>query len=132
MIVCDFDGTPIAKAPCKVEVDGVTTELTSDDKGLVECPVPPTAKKGTLTLTDPGTGLDIVMNLVIGGLDPVETLSGQAARLNNLGYAAGAPGDAKDAAFVRAVRSFQGDNDLDVDGDCGPKTQARLTEVHGS
>ena len=79
-----------------------------------------------MTLTDPGTGLDIVMKLQIGGLDPVETLSGQESRLNNLGYAAGTAGDAKDAVFLRAVRAFQTDNKLDVDGDCGPKTQAKL------
>jgi putative peptidoglycan binding protein len=132
VVVRDFDGSPIAKAACKLVVDDVSKELTTDDKGLIECPVSEKAKTATLTLTEPGTGLDIVLNLQIGGLDPVETLSGQEARLNNLGYAAGTAGDAKDAAFVRAVRAFQTDNKLDVDGDCGPKTQAKLTEVHGS
>jgi len=35
-------------------------------------------------------------------------------------------------AFLSAVEEFQCDNGLTVDGDCGPNTQAKLKEVHGS
>ena len=68
----------------------------------------------------------------IGHLDPVDTPSGQTARLNNLGYNAGSGGEAGRVQFEMAVQEFQVDNGLPVDGVCGPQTQAKLQETHGS
>jgi peptidoglycan hydrolase-like protein with peptidoglycan-binding domain len=64
----------------------------------------------------------------------VEELSGQLWRLNNLGYRAGggeAPA-ANDPDFLSAVEEFQCDYALTVDGVCGPATQAKLKDIHGS
>ena len=78
--------------------------------------------------------------LKIGHLDPVDEISGQMARLNNLGYNAGDP-DAppgksdedkeRSTQLQSAIEEFQCDHDLKVDGACGKKTQEKLLDVHG-
>ena len=40
VIIRDFDGSPIAKAACKLAVDDVTKELTTDDKACSSVPSP--------------------------------------------------------------------------------------------
>jgi hypothetical protein len=72
------------------------------------------------------------LGLKLGHLDPVEEISGQVWRLNNLGYRAGDTTDANDSAFKSAVEEFQCDYALAVDGICGPNTQGKLKDVHGS
>jgi peptidoglycan hydrolase-like protein with peptidoglycan-binding domain len=69
--------------------------------------------------------------LLVGDLDPVEEVSGQLARLQNLGYYAGKIGGGDAMAVRSAIEEFQCDNKLTVDGICGPETQARLIAVHG-
>ena len=70
-----------------------------------------------------------MLPIKIGYLDPVEEVSGQIGRLDNLGYF---PGDGTDEdQFKSAIEEFQCDNGLTVDGDCGPGTQAKLKEIHG-
>jgi peptidoglycan hydrolase-like protein with peptidoglycan-binding domain len=70
-------------------------------------------------------------------LDPLETLSGQQQRLNNLGYFAGfvEPEDPKspNSQFRWAVEEFQCDHmgPSKVDGVLGPQTLAKLKEVYG-
>lgn len=74
-----------------------------------------------------------------GRLDPIETLSGQQQRLNNLGYFAGfadTPAtDPKkvDAQFRWAVEEFQRDHmgETQVDGVLGPLTRDKLKQVYG-
>lgn len=74
-----------------------------------------------------------------GRLDPIETMSGQQQRLNNLGYFAGfVKTQAVDAKHVEpqlrwAVEEFQCDHmgSAEADGVLGPKTLAKLKEVYG-
>lgn len=75
-----------------------------------------------------------------GRLDPIETLSGQQQRLNNLGYFAGfvktTATDPKkvDLQLQWAVEEFQCEHMKreDVDGVLGKKTLAKLEEVYGT
>jgi peptidoglycan hydrolase-like protein with peptidoglycan-binding domain len=69
--------------------------------------------------------------LKVGDLDPVVEVPGQIERLNNLGYFAGVVGKNDDTAFHSAVEEFQCDFGLKVDAICGPKTRAKLQEIHG-
>ena len=86
--------------------------------------------------------LPLEIPLKIGRLDPADEVTGQMARLNNLGYNAGEvpdhkPGDAeaeklrKSPQFLSAVEEFQCDHQLKVDGKCGQHTQDKLVKVHG-
>lgn len=125
LLLEDVNGNPRANEECKLDIGGtVTTEKTGAD-GTLTKKIPRTAKVGKLTLS----GLEIP--LLIGHLDPVEERSGQIARLANLGYEPGDV-DAPDEERVRsAIEEFQCDEDLPVNGVCGPETQAKLKAVHG-
>jgi peptidoglycan hydrolase-like protein with peptidoglycan-binding domain len=110
--------------------------LTMDGQGRLEQTVLVPAEHASLVIKDPQTPLhDVVIPIKIGHLDPVEEVSGQKARLNNLGYFAG-PLEGKseeenNVMFLSAVEEFQCDHGLVVDGKCGPNTQAKLKQVHG-
>jgi hypothetical protein len=77
----------------------------------------------------------------IGYLDPVEEVSGQVARLANLGYYVGALDQPEPDQLRSAIEEFQCDHfpeprrsdgvPVAVNGICDPKTQAKLQEVHG-
>ena len=122
----------IAGAQCALLVDGQIYQLTTDGDGKLEQEIPLDAKEGTLTIRGNQTPFtDDIIPIKIGHLDPIDELSGQIARLNNLGYFPGPIDGSDQPAFESAVEEFQCDHGLTVDGDCGPKTQAKLKEVHG-
>jgi LysM repeat protein len=134
LILEDAYSKPIANAKCELTVDGDAFKLVSDGKGKIEKEIPAKAEKATLTIKDSVSPInDQVIPIQIGHLDPVNEISGQKARLNNLGYFAG-PLDEEDKELFRsAVEEFQCEHmgKPAVDGKCGPKTQEKLLAVHG-
>jgi len=124
----DFDNEPIPDTKCELVVDGVLHRLTSDGKGLIETPIPRSAKEGVLTVPD----LGIEHALKIGHLDPVTEDSGWQGRLVNLGYYAGAVGDDDAVQLRHAIEEFQCDHKLPVTGELDGATQAKLLEQHGA
>lgn len=128
-----------------VETD--SKDLTTQADGIVEREIAPDADNGRLIDHGPPpqpnqVRIDREIPFRIGRLDPVKEVSGQIARLNNLGYNAGdipdRPFTDKEADDIRAstrfksaVEEFQCDFKVQVDGKCGPNTQAKLKEVHG-
>ncbi|MEW5979678.1 MAG: peptidoglycan-binding protein [Acidobacteriota bacterium] len=134
LVLEDAYNRPIADAPCELTVDGATFKLLSDGKGKIEQEIPATAQSATLIIKDAVTPVqDQVIPIDIGSLDPVEEVSGQKARLANLGYFMGSPDEDNEELFRSAVEEFQCEHmgAAAVDGKCGPKTQAKLKEVHG-
>jgi peptidoglycan hydrolase-like protein with peptidoglycan-binding domain len=69
--------------------------------------------------------------LVLGGLDPLHTVTGIQARLNNLGFHTGAVDGVIGPITRRAIRKFQASRSLIVDGIVGPKTREALARAHG-
>ena len=125
---------PIADAKCELTVEGQLFKLVTDGEGKLEREIPATAQKATIVVKDPVTPIDDhVIPIKIGELDPVDEVSGQQARLNNLGYFAGPVDKHDEALFHSAVEEFQCEHmgPSAVDGKCGPKTQAKLKEIHG-
>lgn len=124
---------PIASAACLLVIETESHHLTTDGAGKIELEIPPSAHNATLVIQDaqqtPYAGLTIPIK--IGDLDPLEEVSGQRARLNNLGYVCAETGSADSAEFRSAVEEFQCEQELQVDGICGTNTQARLKQVHG-
>lgn len=128
----DIYWKPIANAKCELRVDGELFQVVSGADGKIEQEIPVTAQKGELVVKDGDTPLkNVKLEIQIGHLDPVEEVSGQKARLSNLGYYLGSPDNDDASRFQSAVEEFQCDNGLSVDGDCGPNTQAKLKQVHG-
>jgi putative peptidoglycan binding protein len=132
LVLEDIYEKPIAGAQCALLVDGQVYQLTTDSHGKLEQEIPLDAKEGVLVIRGDQTPFqNEVIPIKIGHLDPLEEISGQVARLNNLGYFAGETDGSDTEAFESAVEEFQCDHGLKVDGICGPKTQAKLKEVHG-
>lgn len=132
LVLEDLYEKPIAGASCDLIVDGDLHKLTSNARGLIELPIRPDAKNAALIVNSDQTPFqDVEIPVKIGHLDPVDALSGQKARLNNLGYFAGDVTGPADDDFESAVEEFQCDQKLTVDGKCGSITQAKLKQVHG-
>lgn len=126
---------PIKDVKCRLQVERLAKELSTDGSGNVEIAIPRVARQGRILIDAPDIPLELDAGIGIGELDPLDEISGQAGRLNNLGYNAGAlntkPTDEGYAQFVSALEEFQCDHGLQVDGLCGPKTQSKLKEIHG-
>jgi len=123
---------PVASARCKLFVGDKAFTLTTDATGKLEQEIPLDAEAATLQIDSDDTPFDgEFFQIKIGHLDPVDTVSGQRARLNNLGYFAGSSADPRDPAFRSAAEEFQCEHGLAVDGVVGPRTQAKLKEAHG-
>ncbi|MEM7199354.1 MAG: peptidoglycan-binding domain-containing protein [Planctomycetota bacterium] len=112
---------------CTLHVGAREYTLVADDNGVIEQRVP-IDEKDALLMID---GVDYPLR--IGHLDTIETESGQRQRLANLGYLDDKAAEVGEAdAFCAAVEEFQEEAGLTVDGICGPQTQGRLLEEHGS
>ena len=131
LVLKDLNFKPLANKKCVLHVDGQQFEITSKANGLVEHEISPTAEQARLSVEDDKAPISLEVPIQIGHLDPIDTLTGQKARLNNLGYFAGPLDEEDEALFKSAVEEFQCDHKLTVDGKCGSKTQAKLKEVHG-
>ena len=118
LVLEDLYEEPIANASCLLILGGDTIHLTTDGNGKIEHVIQPDTQDATLVIQDvaqtPVNNTPIVIN--IGHLDPVDEISGQIARLNNLGYFAGDPNRPDQAmVFKSAVEEFQCDASLTVD-----------------
>jgi hypothetical protein len=124
--VKDESDQPVADAPCRLNVQGRIEDKTTDGDGRIEQPIEPPDEDAMLDISG------VQVPIKIGHLDPVEELSGQQARLNNLGYDAGPAGTKDDERFRSAVEEFQCDQNVKpITGICDSATQAKLKEVHG-
>jgi hypothetical protein len=129
---------PIASNACPMRVDEEYYDTTAtDEHGLVAHKIKNTAAQASLAIRNFVQGIrgekpsDRLVKLKIGCLDPIDSISGQQARLINLGYYRGSLDGSDPDEMRSAVEEFQCDHGLTVDGDCGPKTQDRLKKVYG-
>src|SRR5208337_3857442 len=97
---------PIANASCTLSLGGTSSNVTTDGTGKLEQVIQPDTHDGSITIQDPQTPFQgTTIPIKIGNLDPVDQVSGQVARLNNLGYL---PGDGTDStALESAIEEFQ-------------------------
>lgn len=136
----DIGNQPITNAECELRLSTGPVSLTTDSQGRIEQLICTEDEIATLAFRDREIPFPPEIPVMIGHLDPVDQVSGQIARLNNLGYVAGtlpiqtgSPEDerSKAAQLKSAIEEFQCDQKLQVDGLCGPATQKKLKEVHG-
>ena len=143
----DFKNKPAEGHVCTLTVEGNSQEIKTKSDGMLEEEI--AADHGAGKVLDRGRfdpkqpfQAPLEIPLKIGHLDPEDKISGQIARLNNMGYNAGELPDHSLTAdeekalrespqFISAVEEFQCDFGLKVDGTCGKNTQAKLMEVHG-
>jgi hypothetical protein len=122
-----LEGVPRVKVPFKLDVQGKVTEGETDEEGRVSIPIPPNARKGSITL---GKGIEArSYDLDLGGLDPVTEISGMQARLNNLGYWCDVSGNWDDESR-EAMTQFQTEMGLPATGEADADTLDRLDAMH--
>ena len=96
----NLDNQPVKNAPCELKVESEdAVDGKTDDKGFVQPDkeIEPDAREAALTVhienpaakSAPRPESPLNFDLKIGHLNPEKKLSGQQARLNNLGYFAG-------------------------------------------
>ena len=137
LVLDEMFKNPMAGAQYRLMIDGKVIAKAADGQGKLEVDILPGATDAQLIIKNPESPVnEIAIPIKIGHLDPVEERSGQAQRLNNLGYFPG-PDPVNDETeneriFLSAVQEFQCDNNLAVDGICGPQTQGKLVQIHGA
>jgi hypothetical protein len=132
LVLKDLYEKPIANASCILTLGSNSTTVTTDGDGKIEQVIKPDVHDAILVIQDEQTPLNNTQIAIkIGDLDPEDQVSGQVARLNNLGYAAADVKQPDPKTFESAVEEFQCDQGLTVDGICGPNTKASLKQVHG-
>jgi hypothetical protein len=112
---------------------GATFAETTGGDGVVSHWVDPLAGEATLTVWPAREGFPetIVWKIAVGHLDPVNTVSGMISRLNSLGYAVGAAGDALTDAARQALMAFQEKEKVEVTGAIDEATISAMRKKFG-
>jgi hypothetical protein len=128
----DEQGQPRANVKYDLDIDGDTSQGKTDAEGYIEISIPPNAQEGTITLhpddQDDQNDQDEIYTFFLGGMDPVSEKAGACKRLNNLGYQCDIDNTEQ---FVKALKEFQLNHDLEVTGELDEPTQKALLEEHG-
>jgi putative peptidoglycan binding protein len=107
----------------------VIAEGTTSADGEIETDIDPQLSKLTLRC-GPTEKLE-QYHLLVGSLNPLETVSGVQARLFNLGIDPGPVDDLFGPLTKSAVRVFQHEHDLDPNGRINNATRSALRDAHG-
>lgn len=99
---------------------------TTDGDGQLEHPIPGETKTATLMLK----GGKEIYSVAVGGLDPVDQVTGVQQRLRNLGFDTGGESGEVGDKTRAALSAFQKAHDLPVTGEVDAATRAKLNEVH--
>lgn len=116
----------------RVDIEGRTFSGKTDSEGKVRITIMPNDREGMLTI-EPGTQRERKMPLLLGGLDPIDSNTGVAQRLNNLGLGpvSTEPGVTPEE-MASAVSAFQDANGLSPSGRLDDTTRNKIKELHGS
>lgn len=122
----DDEGNPIAGIPFELQMTGhATASGKTKADGLIEIPIPAHVREGTLRF------LGEIFAVHFGMLDPVWRVKGIQARLNNLGFNAGAVDGIVGARTRKAIYAFQRAHaDLQATGEIDDATRRLLLEMH--
>jgi N-acetylmuramoyl-L-alanine amidase len=123
---------PFSNLRYLLRIDGGEFSGRTDASGLLEQAIPPDVTTGELTLFLNDTNDDgfLRWSLRVGNLDPVDTITGVQARLNNLGFFCGAEDGILGRRTLRAVENFQAQQNLTQTGQLDQATRAALQQGH--
>jgi N-acetylmuramoyl-L-alanine amidase len=117
---------PLASMPYTLTLDThLVRKGTTDGNGLLQEEIPVTAKEGVLEVH----GYRLPVH--ISHLDPIDETTGVQGRLHNLGYDAGPIDGSLSDQTMEALRAFQQDNGLTVNGQADGPTKSKLQEKYG-
>ncbi len=107
----------------------VIAEGTTSNNGEIETEIDPQFSRVTLRC-GPHEKIE-QYHLLVGSLNPIETVSGVQARLFNLGIDPGPVDDLIGPLTRGAVRVFQHEHDLTANGELNDATRDALRDAHG-
>jgi hypothetical protein len=117
-------GEPMANEPVVVKIDGVPNSFETDSLGRITIPIPPNARIATIFLPN----RKIERDVLVGHIDPADTVSGLQGRLSNLGYPCPLSGELDDETRD-ALKAFQMAYKLELTGSLDDATKAKIMEV---
>ena len=131
----DEAGKALANKKYRLTVGNTIVEEATDGSGKIDKDIPPEANFGTLTVwmdeNDPAAQI-FQFTVELGALEPESTVNGAQARLQNLGYDCGGITGALDPKTRDAIRGFQKDNGITVNGNLDDATKNKLKSVYKS
>lgn len=130
MVIKDMD-EPRANQPYVLKIGERELRGFTDPNGRLEQPIPSGAKQATLIVGEGDDQEEYDLNL--GSLDPIDSISGVQARLDNLGYDVGPADGVIGNKTIAAIEKFCGDHDIEPPprGQIGTLVRSKLREVHG-
>lgn len=131
LVLTDDSDTPLPGLPYRLDLpdQNLTWTGNTDGDGALEHSVPPGAKKAVLTVEYPHTRVEY--RVLIGGVDPVDTVSGAQGRLLGLGFYQGEISGETDQPTVSALLRFQVRHSLPPTGELDGDTKSNLEELFG-
>jgi hypothetical protein len=131
LVLEDEQKKPRANVKYLLTIDSVTHEGRTDGEGRISRPIPPNAQSGLLVVGEPTDDEEPQeFHLVLGDLDPVESVTGIQQRLRNLGYDPG-PIDGEIGPLTReAIAKYQEQCGMEPGGELDDATRKRLEGDH--
>ncbi len=130
IVLLDEDGEAIANAPYVLTLAGQKKSGKTGADGMISVPMPPQTTQGKLVV-HPDTDAEEQYDLSIGGLDPIDELTGVQARLRNLGYDCGQIDGELGQRTARMLERFQNEQGLEPTGQLDDATKAALKKAYG-
>ena len=124
-----LEGEPREEVEYLFEVSGDIRVGRTDANGIMDEIIPFDATEAVVRLMGEAEGEVYVFK--IGHLDPITELTGVQARLHNLGYRPGPIDGIMGPRTERAIKIFQRDCDLEINGCPDDATRDALVERHG-
>jgi len=120
-------GKPLVNEDYELSISGQKLKGTTDSTGLMQETIPPDACSASLILGKEKR--EILLD--VGHLDPLNSISGMQARLNNLGYDCGAVDGIVGPITRSALKSFQETYQLNITGEADSATLDKLKGEYG-
>jgi hypothetical protein len=123
-LVVEKDDFPVKNKPYNLTIDGKVYQGQTDGNGLLEVKIKPNARQGTLEIEG------LTFDLIMGGLDPDDEVSGLQDRLKNLGFYHGEINGQMDDETQDALKEFQSFKGLEATGENNDQTKSALAKHH--
>ncbi len=130
-VIRDQAGELLPNKRFRLDIEGRSIDGYTDDHSVISLDIDPAARRGVLKvwMGAPSDQL-LTWNLLLGHLEPLETVKGVQARLANLGFYDGPIDGAASDPLKAALRDFQVVHGLALSGEADDATRAKLHEVH--
>jgi hypothetical protein len=120
---------PFANQAYTLIIDGRQFQGKTDNDGRLEQAIPPNAQKAKLIVGEGDEREEYY--LCLGHLDPIDTVTGIQARLNNLGFDCGTADGTLNDRTREALREFQKKNGIAESGEIDQNTRSAIEKAYG-